>query len=49
MRILVFEPLKEPYVKDIEDDIQATTGSRSFCSTNFWQVSNTLFAHQSAL
>ena len=23
MRILVFEPLKEPYVKDIEDDIQA--------------------------
>lgn len=23
MRILVFEPLKEPYVKDIEDDIHA--------------------------
>ena len=23
MRIFVFEPLKEPYVKDIEDDIQA--------------------------
>ena len=23
MRILVFEPLKELYVKDIEDDIQA--------------------------
>ena len=23
MRILVFEPLKEPYVKDIEDNIQA--------------------------
>ena len=23
MRILVFEPMKEPYVKDIEDDIQA--------------------------
>lgn len=23
MRILVFEPMKEPYVKDIEDDIHA--------------------------
>lgn len=23
MRILVFEPLKEPYVRDIEDDIHA--------------------------
>mgnify|MGYP002579824172 CR=1 FL=1 len=23
MRILVFEPLKEPYVMDIEDDIHA--------------------------
>ena len=29
--------------------MQATTGSRSFFSTNCWQASITLLAHQSAL
>ena len=38
MRILVFEPLKEPYVRDIEDDIHAMQEVVGGSVSSSWRI-----------